>query len=67
VSNVVGFDPADDRIVALFDPRKDVWQDHFEVRGASIVGKTPVGRTTVLVLNMNSEQRLELRAVRPFE
>jgi len=30
-------------------------------RGALIVGKTPLGRTTVQVLQLNAEERLQLR------
>jgi hypothetical protein len=50
-------------LTPLFHPRKDRWDDHFEMRDAAIVGKTPIGRTTVFVLNMNAEDQLELRAI----
>ena len=50
----------------LFHPRKHAWDEHFERRGVSIVGKTPIGRTTVQVLDMNSEDQLELRSVANF-
>lgn len=61
-SNIAGRDPETSRITPLFHPRLDAWQNHFEFRGAYIAGKTPVGRTTVTVLNMNSDWQLELRA-----
>ena len=64
-SNIAGRDPDTKQLTPLFDPRKDRWNEHFEMQGAYIVGKTPVGRTTVAVLNMNSEDQLELRAVHP--
>jgi hypothetical protein len=37
------------------------WDDHFEWHGVLIVGTTPVGRTTVRVLQLNAEERLQLR------
>jgi len=40
--------------VALFNPRKMKWIDHFSTTDASvIVGKTAVGRATVEALGMN--------------
>lgn len=61
-SNIAGRDPDTSQITALFHPRQNSWDDHFEFRGAYIVGKTAVGRTTIFVLNMNSDYQLELRA-----
>ena len=61
-SNIAGRDPQSSGIIALFDPRRDVWADHFRIDGTYIVGKTPIGRATVAVLNMNSDYQLELRA-----
>jgi HNH endonuclease len=48
--------------VDLFDPRTQVWSDHFIVRESRIVGTTPVGRATTFLLRMNDGRRLELRA-----
>ena len=59
-------DPATNRIVPLFNPRTQAWEEHFEVRvGAEVRlrGKTPTGRATVEQLRMNSELQLEARAL----
>ncbi len=61
-SNLTGFDPQTDKLTALFHPRNDDWSEHFTNEGAVIVGLTPIGRTTVRVLNMNDPDRIELRA-----
>lgn len=61
-SNIAGRDPETSQITPLFHPRLDRWDDHFEIKGTYIVGKTPTGRTTINVLNMNSDDQLELRA-----
>ncbi len=61
-TNLTGIDPETDRITELFHPRRQRWSEHFEWAGIYLVGKTAVGRTTVRVLNMNSDDRLALRA-----
>ena len=60
--NLTGIDPETDLVVELFHPRRQHWDDHFAWRGIHVVGKTAVGRTTVRVLNMNSEDQLALRS-----
>ena len=52
-SNAAGFDPETDDLVALFNPREDSWEEHFSWHGPVLVGKTPVGRATIHVLNIN--------------
>jgi 5-methylcytosine-specific restriction endonuclease McrA len=64
-SNIAGRDPDTKQLTPLFDPRTQRWDEHFVIQGTYIVGKTAVGRTTVAVLNMNSDDQLELRAVQP--
>jgi len=59
--NISGLDPLSRSLTPLFDPRRDVWLDHFEFQGSWIVGLTPVGRTTIVVLALNSQRRLESR------
>jgi hypothetical protein len=46
----------------LFDPRGDVWDRHFKLDAAQIVGLTPVGRATVALLRFNDPDRVEFRA-----
>ena len=62
-TNLTGVDPETNRVTALFHPRRDRWEDHFEWHGIHIAGKTAVGRTTLRVLRMNSEDQLALRSV----
>lgn len=61
-SDLTGIDPDTGRIERLFDPRSDVWSDHFEFRGVFLLGRTAQGRATVAVLGMNMERRVQLRA-----
>lgn len=50
-------DPFTGEIVRLFHPREDEWQSHFawDSAGIRLLGKTAVGRVTILVLQMNNE------------
>ena len=52
-TNLAGIDPESRRMVRLFNPRTNIWKDHFRMSAILIVGRTPVGRTTVVVLAMN--------------
>ncbi|CAN5640577.1 hypothetical protein BH23PLA1_BH23PLA1_10610 [soil metagenome] len=60
--NLTGIDPASGELVPLFHPRREVWEDHFAIHAALIVGSTPNGRSTVHVLAMNLGYRLHVRA-----
>ena len=59
--NLSGIDPLDGSICPLYHPRRDIWQEHFRPDGAQVIGLTPVGRATVMVLNMNAPDRVRLR------
>jgi 5-methylcytosine-specific restriction endonuclease McrA len=59
--NLTGRDPDTGEVVRLFHPRQDQWEDHFTFAGACILGKTPIGRTTVWLLEMNTPERTRWR------
>jgi hypothetical protein len=59
--NLSGIDPVSGTLTPLFNPRRDAWPDHFEFQGAVIVGLTPIGRTTALVLALNSPGQFQVR------
>lgn len=61
-TNLTGIDPETGLVTQLFHPRQGQWSEHFEWVGIHIHGKTAIGRTTVRVLNMNSEDQLALRS-----
>jgi hypothetical protein len=52
-SDLTGIDPTTGKVVPLFNPRTQRWSQHFRFRAAKVIGTTPVGRATVLVLAMN--------------
>jgi hypothetical protein len=55
------FDPETRNFSFLFNPRNQEWKSHFIFSEVLIVGLTPEGRTTVKLLQMNSEERLAER------
>lgn len=59
--NLSGLDPDTSKLVPLFNPRVQKWQEHFRYNGARIRGLTSIGKTTVFVLDINEESRIKLR------
>jgi hypothetical protein len=58
-------DPVTDEVVALFNPRTQVWAEHFAWAedGICILGKTPTGRATVRALSLDNDfDALEVRS-----
>jgi hypothetical protein len=61
--NIASLDPRTRLVTALYNPRLHSWDDHFRIVDAHLVGVTPEGRTTVDLLDVNSEDRVRLRRV----
>lgn len=61
-SDIASLDPKTGLLVALFNPRRDRWRDHFRWEGPVLVGTTPSARATVRLLVINSELRITVRA-----
>jgi len=61
-SNIAAIDPQTGELAALFNPRKEQWDQHFRFEDGVIVGLTPAGRVTVQVLRLNEPETVEIRA-----
>ena len=59
--NIAGLDPETGQLTRLFNPRIDIWTEHFYWAGPLIEGVTSVGRTTVAVLALNKPARVRVR------
>jgi hypothetical protein len=59
--NVAGVDPECGQVVRLFHPRNDRWADHFYWHGALLIGRTAIGRTTVVTLDVNHPAAIAVR------
>ncbi len=49
-------DPITGQLVPLFNPRRQSWSEHFvwSDDGTRILGKTPMGRATIVALQLNN-------------
>lgn len=64
-SQTTGVDPVEGARVSLFNPRTQVWNEHFRWSpdGTLILGLTPIGRATVDTLRLNNDLAAEVRRV----
>ncbi|MBI3796634.1 MAG: HNH endonuclease [Deltaproteobacteria bacterium] len=62
---ITASDPRTGRLVLLYNPRKDIWEEHFRWSQdwQKLIGRTPTGRATVRALDMNAKL---LQRARPF-
>jgi hypothetical protein len=54
-------DPQTGEEVALYNPRRERWSEHFLWEGVRVVGQTATGRGTVATLNMNRPLMFAIR------
>jgi HNH endonuclease len=59
--NLAGYDYKFRRIVPLYNPRREHWNEHFRWVGPRLVGSTATGRATIRTLNINRPAALALR------
>ena len=60
-ANLTGIDPETRQVVELFNPRSQQWADHFAWDGIFLADLTATGRTTVRVLEINADDRIQSR------
>ena len=57
-------DPRTRRLVRLFNPRRDDWQDHFRWSPTwRLLGRSAIGRATIVALGMNRPAVIAIRRV----
>lgn len=59
--NIASLDPISGQLTSLFNPRTQVWEDHFALEGAYILPLTAVGRVTIRLLDLDHQDRLRVR------
>jgi len=62
-SDIASIDPASGELTPLFNPRTQVWSEHFSIEGGQINPRTVNGRVTELVLKLNLPSRVEVREI----
>jgi hypothetical protein len=60
-TDIGSVDPISGAFTRLFNPRIDVWGDHFVVEHGLLVGQTGVGRATIRLLRLNADERVQER------
>jgi HNH endonuclease len=62
-NRIAARDPLSGETVRLFDPRRQVWSEHFQwtETGDRILGLTATGRATVAALNLNRPSLVKAR------
>jgi hypothetical protein len=60
-SDIASIDPISKKLMPLFNPRTQKWNDHFRVEGGVIIALTSVGRVTAKLLKFNLPERVEVR------
>jgi len=60
-SNLTGIDPNTGQVIELFNPRRQRWPEHFAWNRSDIAGLSATGRTTIRVMDLNSEDRIRVR------
>lgn len=61
-SDIASIDPETGKVVALYHPRRETWQDHFELGpDGHVTSRTATGRATVRLLQLNHPDRLAER------
>ena len=60
-SDLGSFDPQTGDFAFLFNPRAQVWAEHFSLSQGEIIGRSPEGRTTALLLKFNTAERIQER------
>ena len=59
--NIAGIDPQTKQMVRLFDPRRDLWNEHFQWNGPVLIGETDIARATIAVLAINHSTQTAIR------
>lgn len=59
--NIAGVDPLSGQMTRLFNPRTDIWGEHFSYEGPTLSGLTDIGRTTIAVLSINNVWSVAVR------
>jgi hypothetical protein len=60
-TDVASYDSVTGELVPLYNPRLDTWDEHFQLVNDEIVGRTPIGRITVWLLQVNHPEQVETR------
>jgi hypothetical protein len=59
--DIASYDTETGELTPFYNPRAHTWDEHFAMDGPTIIGKTPIGRVTIHILQMNVFDHVEMR------
>ncbi|MBC7870126.1 MAG: HNH endonuclease [Chitinophagaceae bacterium] len=59
--NIATYDEETMMLTELYHPRTQHWDEHFQLAEGHVIGKTPIGRVTIRVLDINHLDQIEER------
>lgn len=59
--NIGGIDPESGKLIRLYHPRRDLWEQHFRWVGPTLIGLSAIGRTKIGVLAINDPDYVAVR------
>lgn len=59
--DIASLDPRNDKLTPLYNPRTQMWDEHFRYEQGEIVPLTPEGRVTEFLLRFNEKTRVQER------
>ena len=62
-SDLTSIDDETGEIVRFFNPRTDIWSEHFKIENETYIGLTPNARATIRLLQINNSARIEERKI----
>lgn len=60
-TDISSYDDLTGNLTAFYNPRKQIWTEHFLFQNAEIVALTAEARVTIKILKLNDIQRIEER------
>ena len=60
-SDIASIDPETNEVTPLYNPRRDRWQEHFQLNDTEFVALTSKARATIRLLQLNRSDRLKER------
>ncbi len=52
-----------DTIIRLFNPRKEIWKEHFESKNGEIISRTLIGEVSIKIFQLNKPDLIILRQI----
>lgn len=61
-TDVASYDSDTGGLTPFFNPQTDMWNEHFELNEYRIIGRTPIGRVTVRIYQVNIARQIAARS-----